>query len=56
VSLSDGVWKMWRHAPGFSQKFNGKLSPNGDRIERLWKLSRHDSTWDDDPAITFRRG
>jgi hypothetical protein len=55
VSLSDGVWSMWRHSPGFSQKFNGKISADGDTIEGLWKLSRDDSTWDDDLAITFRR-
>jgi hypothetical protein len=55
VSLRDGVWKMWRHSPGFSQKFNGKLSADGDTIEGLWKLSRDDSTWDDDLAITYSR-
>jgi hypothetical protein len=41
--------------PGFSQKFNGKLSADGDTIERLWKLSRDDSRWADDLAIAFRR-
>jgi len=55
VSLSAGVWRMWRHSPGFSQKFGGKLSADGDTIEGLWKVSRDDSTWDDDLAITFRR-
>jgi hypothetical protein len=55
VSLGDGVWRMWRHAPGFSQKFNGSTSADGNTIEGLWKLSRDDSTWADDLAITFRR-
>ena len=55
VSLSDGVWRMWRHSPGFSQKFTGKISTAGNKIEGLWRLSRDDSTWDDDLAITFRR-
>jgi hypothetical protein len=55
VSMSDSVWKMWRHSPGFSQKFSGKLNPEGNMVEGLWKLSRDDSTWDDDLAITFRR-
>jgi hypothetical protein len=55
VSLRDGIWRMWRHSPGFSQKFTGKLSADGDTIEGLWKLSRDDSTWDDDLAITYLR-
>ena len=55
VSLSDGVWRMWRHSPGFSQKFTGRFSTDGNTIEGLWKVSRDDSTWADDLAITFRR-
>ena len=55
VSLSDGVWMMWRHSPGFSQKFSGRLSVDGNTIDGLWKLSRDDSTWEDDLAVTFRR-
>ena len=55
VSFSDGVWRMWRHSPGFSQTFVGRLSADGDTIDGLWKVSRDGSTWDDDLAITFRR-
>jgi hypothetical protein len=55
VSFGDGIWRMWRHAPGFSQKFTGRVSDDGDTIEGLWKLSRDDTTWDDDLATTFRR-
>jgi hypothetical protein len=55
VSLSDGVWRMWRYAPGFSQKFTGRVSADGNTIEGLWKLSRDDSAWDEDLAMSFRR-
>jgi hypothetical protein len=55
VSLSNGVWRMWRHSAGFSQKFNGRLSADGNTIQGVWKLSRDDTTWDDDLEITFRR-
>jgi type I restriction enzyme M protein len=44
-----------RLASGGRSQFNGKISADGDTIEGLWKLSRDDSTWDDDLAITFRR-
>jgi hypothetical protein len=55
VSFVDGVWRMWRHAPGFSQRFNGTFEDDGDTIAGLWRLSRDDATWDDDLQITFRR-
>ena len=55
VSFGGGVWRMWRHSPGFSQKFNGTLSANGETIAGLWKVSRDHSTWEEDLAITFRR-
>jgi hypothetical protein len=55
VSFDDGVWRMWRHSPGFSQRFTGMFEDDGDTIAGLWKLSRDDTTWDDDLQITFRR-
>jgi hypothetical protein len=55
VSLSQGVWRMWRHSPGFSQKFDANISGDGNTIECSWQLSRDDSTWADDLAVTFRR-
>ena len=55
VSFGDGIWRMWRHTAGFSQRFTGTFSDEGDTIEGLWKLSRDDTTWDDDLRVTFRR-
>jgi hypothetical protein len=55
VSFGDGVWTMWRHSPGFSQKFTARFSADRNTIEGLWKRSRDDTPWDDDLAITFRR-
>jgi hypothetical protein len=55
LSLSEGVLKMWRDAPGFSQRFTGTFGDGGDTIAGLWQLSRDDSTWDDDLEITYRR-
>jgi hypothetical protein len=46
---------MASSAPKTISESNGKLSPDGNTIEGVWKLSRDDSTWDDDLAITFRR-
>ena len=55
LSLAEGVMKIWRDAPGFSQRFTGTFADGGDTIAGLWQLSRDDSTWDDDLEITYRR-
>lgn len=55
MSMSDGVWRIWRDAPGFSQRFTGTMGDDGNTIAGVWELSRDDSTWADDLEITFRR-
>ena len=55
MRFDDGVWKIWRDEPGFSQRFSGSFGEDGDTISGQWQLSRDDETWDDDLAVTFRR-
>jgi hypothetical protein len=55
VSLNDGVWRIWRDAPGFAQRFTGTFGDGGDAISGTWQLSRDGSNWDDDLEITYRR-
>jgi hypothetical protein len=55
TSFSDGVWRLWRDAPGFSQRFRGEFAEDGNTVTGLFELSRDDSTWDDDLEITYRR-
>jgi hypothetical protein len=55
TSLDDGVWRFWRDAPGFSQRFTGTFGHGGDTISGVAQLSRDGSTWDDDLEITYRR-
>lgn len=55
VSLKDGVWRMRRDAPGFSQRFAGTFGDDGNTMSGLWELSRDGSTWNVDLAITYRR-
>lgn len=54
-SLIDGVWKQWREAPGFSQRFTGTLSDDGDTISATWELCRDGSNWEKDFDIVYRR-
>lgn len=55
--IEDGVWKMWRDGPDFSQRFTGTLSEDGATIAGQWEaLSSDGSTWEPDLQITYRRG
>lgn len=39
MSLDDGVLRMWRTEPGFSQRFSGTFSSDGNRITGAWEKS-----------------
>lgn len=55
VSLEGGVWRMWRDAPGFFQRFTGAFSKDGNNISALWELSRDGSTWKDDLKLAYTK-
>ena len=55
MSLDDGVWKLWRDAPGFSQRFKGVLSDDGQTITGFWEYSSDGSTWEHDFDLTYTK-
>ena len=55
MAVADAVWKIWRDAPGFSQRCTGTFEEDGGAIIWRWQLSQDDSTWNDDLAISYRR-
>ena len=55
VSIDDESWRLWRNAPGFSQRFTGTFADGGDAIVGRWQLCQDDVRWDDDLEITYRR-
>lgn len=55
ASMDDQAWRLWRDAPGFSQRFTGTFDDGGETIVGSWQLSRDDIHWDDDVQITYRR-
>jgi hypothetical protein len=55
TSFEDGVWRIWRDAPGFNQRSEGPLSDDGNTIEVLFQMSEDGSTWTDDLKATYRR-
>ena len=55
ASVDDTAWRWWRDAPGFSQRFTGLISADGDTITGRSQLCRDDAHWADDLQITYRR-
>jgi hypothetical protein len=55
MTLRDGVWLVWRHAPGFSQRFTGTLSEDGRTIRGAWERSADGSTWEHDFDLIYTR-
>jgi hypothetical protein len=55
MTLSDGVWKMWRDAPGFSQRFTGTFDASGGTISGAWELSKNGSTWEHDFDLLYTK-
>jgi hypothetical protein len=55
MSLSDGVWKLWREAPGFSQRFMGTFSDDGRTIRGGWEKSGDGSRWEHDFDLTYTK-
>ena len=55
VSLENSVWKWWRNAPGFSQRFTGTISPDARTIVSHGELCRDGTNWEGDLALTYTR-
>ncbi|MCC6801602.1 MAG: hypothetical protein IT319_01860 [Anaerolineae bacterium] len=55
TTLSGNVWKTWRNAPGFSQRFTGTISEDGNTIVGMGELSRDGSTWEGDLSLTYTK-
>ena len=53
--FSDGLWKMWRNAPGFSQRYEGTIGKNGNTIATRWEKSNDGITWEHDFDVTYTR-
>ena len=55
MSFGDRVWRMWRNAPGFNQRFEGRLSTDGRTIEAHWEKSTTGDTWEHDFDLTYTK-
>jgi len=55
MSLRDGVWKFWRDAPGFSQRFTGTFSADGNTITGVIEKSADSVHWEHDFDLTYTK-
>lgn len=55
MTFADGAWRIWRHAPGFNQRFTATISADGDTINGRWEMSEDATTWNLDFELTYIR-
>jgi hypothetical protein len=55
MSFGEGIWKMWRQAPGFWQRFSGTLGPDGSSIRASWEKSPDGSSWEHDFDLIYTK-
>jgi hypothetical protein len=53
MTLGDRVWKIWRDAPGFSQRFEARISEDGTSIDGAWEMSRDGESWTHDFDLRY---
>jgi hypothetical protein len=53
MSFARGVWRIWRDAPNFRQRFEGKSRENGRRIDAFWDKAEGKKSWVRDFDMTF---
>lgn len=55
MSFADGLWKIWRSAPGFHQRFEGRISGDEKTIAAKWEKSEDGASWETDFDLAFVR-
>ncbi len=55
MSVVAGVWRMWRDAPGFNQRYIGRIKDAGKTIEGQWEFSEDGKSWRVDFDLTYTK-
>lgn len=55
VSLRDNIWKWWRNAPGFLQRYEASIEDDGDTMIGRGELSEDGLSWEKDLNLTYKR-
>lgn len=55
MTLRDNLWKWWRHAPGFMQRYEATIVDGGNTIIGKGELSKDGFSWEKDLDLTYTR-
>ena len=55
MSLTDGIWKLWRDFPGFSQRFTATFDGSYRILTGAWENSPDGSNWRHDFNIKYTK-
>jgi hypothetical protein len=55
MSFKNGEWRIWRDAPGFSQRFKAVVSKDHNTITAEWEKSKDGSHWEHDFNLKYTR-
>ena len=60
MTFEDSVWRLERTKPDFSpfdfsQRFTGRLTSDGTRIEGFWEIAHDHKTWEKDFDLIYTR-
>jgi hypothetical protein len=53
MTFEDRVWRIWRNATGFHQRFEGRVSIDGQTIDARWEKSADGKTWEHDFDLKY---
>jgi hypothetical protein len=55
TTLTEGIWRIWRDAPEFNQRFIGELESDGRAIRGRWEMSADGTDWQLDFDLVYRK-
>ena len=55
VTLRDNIWKWWRNAKGFFQRYEGTIVDGGSTIIGKGEVSKDGVSWEKDLDLTYKR-
>ena len=55
MSFEKNVWKIWRNSPGFSQRYEGKVSKDKKTITAHWEKSFDGKKWEHDFDLKYAK-